>query len=156
MSPRAREYLVRWLVTTVAVVVAAHVVPGIHYETTLGLLVASLLLGFLNVFLRPVLMILTLPLVLVTLGLFTLVINAGLLYLVGRVVKSFHVETFSAAFWGAVVIAVISFGMNLVLGRPATSAPRPRVQFRWQGRATRRGPRQPPSGPPGGGPVIDV
>jgi putative membrane protein len=149
MSPKAKEFLSRWVVTTLAVLVAAHIVPGIRYETTLGLLVASFVLGILNAVLRPILTILALPLVLVTLGLFMLVINAALLFLVGRMVNTFHVDSFGAAFWGAVVMSLVSLVLNLVAGRR-----RAKVQFQWK--RTSRGHR-PPSGPlPPGGPFIDV
>src|SRR5579872_1107572 len=73
-------FLKRWIITTVAVLVAASLVPGIHYDSIEGLIIATLLLGFLNAVVRPVLIVLSLPLLLVTLGLFLLVINALLLY----------------------------------------------------------------------------
>src|SRR5882724_8621139 len=99
MPTKLKEFLQRWLITTVAVLVATHVVKGIHYDDWQGLLVATLVLGLLNAFLRPLLMFLSLPLVIVTLGLFTLVINAILLYLVGQIIQGFHVDSFRAAFW---------------------------------------------------------
>src|SRR5882724_6437044 len=101
MPPRLKEFLWRWIITTVGVLVAAHVVPGIHYDRGHweALLVATLVLGLLNAFLRPLLMLLSLPLVVFTLGLFTLVINAILLYLVGQIIQGFHVDSFRAAFW---------------------------------------------------------
>ena len=115
MSPKLKEFLQRWLITTVAVLVATHVVKGIHYETWQGLLVATLVLGFLNAFLRPMLLLLSLPLLIVTLGLFTLVINALLLYLVGQL-KFFHVDSFGAAFWGALLISVVTLILNSLTG----------------------------------------
>src|SRR5215510_10685251 len=101
MPPKLKEFLLRWAIITVAVLIAANMVPGIHYERAHweGLLVATLVLGLLNAFLRPLLLLLSFPLVVVTLGLFTLVINATLLYLVGQMMKGFHVENFGAAFW---------------------------------------------------------
>jgi putative membrane protein len=96
MSPKLKTFLQRWVVTTLAVLVASNLGLGIEYDTVSGLLVASLLLGIFNAFLRPILMLLSLPLLLVTLGLFTLVINALLLLWVGSLVPAFHVRDFWA------------------------------------------------------------
>ena len=100
MPPALKSFLQRWLITTLAVLAAAHIVRGIDYDDVAGLFIASLLLGALNAFVRPVMMALALPLLILTLGLFTLVINGVLLYFVGSLVKSFHVASFGAAFWG--------------------------------------------------------
>lgn len=147
---RLKPFLQRWLITTVAVLVAANVVRGIHYDSVVGLLVASLLLGILNAFVRPLMLVLSLPLLFYTLGVFVLIINAALLYLVGWVVRPFHVDSFWAAFWGGLVISVVSVVANLLLGTQGT-----RVRFRTHrgGRGPQRGPG---SGPPGSGPIIDV
>src|SRR5712691_419220 len=84
MAPQLKRFLLQWIIGTLAVLVASHVVKGIHYDTRPSLLVATLLLGILNTFVRPLLTLLSLPLVIVTLGLFRLVINACLLMLVNR------------------------------------------------------------------------
>lgn len=139
------EFLQRWLVTTVGVLVAAQVIPGIRYDTVSALLVASLLLGLLNAFVRPFLLLLSLPLVLFTLGFGILVINALLLWGVGFAVKGFQVAGFWPAFWGALVISTISLLTSVLLGRG------PRMDAR------RGPPPPPPPGPPAGeGPLIDV
>jgi len=116
MSPRLREFLQRWIINTFAVAVAASVVHGIHYDTITGLIIASFLLGILNAFLRPLLLLLSLPLLILTLGIFTFFINAFLLYLVGSLMKSFHVDSYSAAFWGGLVISLISLILNSLPG----------------------------------------
>src|SRR5256885_9128896 len=116
MSEALKGCLRRWMVNPCAVMVAANVVHGIRAETVTGLFVASLLLGIFNALLRPFLWLLSLPLVIVTLGLFTLVINALLLYAVGFLVKSFVVADFRAAFWGALVISLVSMVLNLITG----------------------------------------
>ena len=145
MPIELKEFLQRWAINTVAVLVATHIVPGIHYDTATGLLVATLLLGILNAFVRPVLMALSLPLLVLTLGLFTLVINATLLYFVGSLVKTFHVETFGAALLGALIISIISIALGVLTGVGGS-----RIEIR-------RGRRPPPRDPGGGdGPVIDV
>ncbi len=149
MSPPLKLFLQRWFINTIAVLVAANVIPGIEYGTLASLLVASLLLGILNALLRPLLLLLSLPLVVFTLGLFTLVINALLLMLVGQLVKSFWVDTFWAAFWGALIISCVSLVLN-TFSRTGEH----RIDLR-----TRR--RRPPRNGddrrgPDGGPVIDV
>jgi len=105
------EFFIRWFVTAVAVFVAAWIVPGIDYSNFTGLAFASLLLGVINAMVRPVLLILCLPLILVTMGLFILVLNALLLWFVSGILpgSSFTVSGFWAAFWGGVVISVVSW-----------------------------------------------
>ena len=116
MSPKFKEFLGRWLITTAAVMVAANLGLGIHCDKITKLLVASLLLGILNAFLRPLLLLLALPLVIVTLGLFILVINALLLILVGKLVPGFVVDGFWPAFWGALVITIMTLVLNSLTG----------------------------------------
>lgn len=140
-----KKFLQSWLVNTLAVLVAVYIVRGIHYQKALDLVVASLLLGVLNAVLRPVLMFLALPLLILTLGLFTLVINAILLYFVGNLLRpEFSVDTFWDAFWGALVISVVSLVLNLLTG---TSKAQVRIE--------RRGP-PPGRGSNSGGPFIDI
>jgi putative membrane protein len=139
-----KKFLQSWLVNTLAVLVAVYIVPGIHYQKALDLVIASLLLGILNAVIRPVLFLLTLPLLVFSLGLFTLFINAFLLYFVGYVLRpQFYVVSFWDAFWGALVISVISIILNTLTGAGNS---RVRIERR-----------QPPkSGGNGGGPVIDI
>ncbi|HEX4119827.1 MAG TPA: phage holin family protein [Verrucomicrobiae bacterium] len=140
------SFLKRWLITAVAVALAAQIVPGVVYQTPMGLLLAALLLGLLNAFVRPVMLLLSLPLLIFTLGLFILVINAVLLYAVGHMLKDFHVESFGAAFWGSLIISIISLVLNSL-----TKANGGKIQIR-------RG-AQPPRPRPDDkddGPVIDV
>lgn len=113
-----KPFLQRWAVTTLGVLVAANVVNGIRYDTTTGLLVASLVLGMLNALLKPVLLLLSLPLLVATLGIFALFINAALLYLVGQLVGPFHVDTFGAAFWGGLLVSVVSLTAEMPSGFP--------------------------------------
>ena len=145
MSNSLKEFIQRWIITTVAVLVAAHLVRNIHYDNWQALLVATLVLGLLNAFLKPLLMVLSLPFLLVTLGLFMLVINAFLLYTVGQVIAGFHVDTFGAAIVGALIVSVMSLVLNS-LTRTGNS----RVIIR-RGQPP---PKAPPSG--GSGPIIDV
>jgi putative membrane protein len=116
MSASVPQFLKRWAITTLAVLVAANVVRGIQYDSFTSLLVASALLGFLNAFARPLILALSLPLLLATLGLLLPVINALLLWFVGSSVSGFHVNGFWPAFWGALVISIVSVIGGLLLG----------------------------------------
>ena len=104
-----KQFVFRWAATTIAVMVASSVIRGIRYETVAALIGASLLLGILNAFVRPFLLILSAPVILITLGLFIFVLNGLLLLLVHSVVAGFHVDSFWSAFWGAIVISFVSW-----------------------------------------------
>src|ERR1017187_9292691 len=113
MQPGTRRllrFLQSWLINTLAVLVAVNIVPGIGFGqggSYLAPFLASLVLGILNAFIRPVLMLLALPLLIFTLGLFTLVINALLLRTVGWLLApQFQVDSFGAAFLGALIISI--------------------------------------------------
>jgi putative membrane protein len=104
-----RDFVFRWLITTVAVMVAAAFIPGIRYDGTGALIGAALLLGILNAFVRPLLLILGAPLILLTLGFFILIVNGLMLYWVPSIVSGFHVDGFASAFWGAILVGIISW-----------------------------------------------
>jgi putative membrane protein len=104
-----RHFVFRWIATTVAVMVAASIISGIRYDSAGSLIAAALLLGILNAFVRPVLLILSAPLILLTLGFFVLVVNSLMLMIVPNIVGGFYVDTFWSAFWGAIVISIVSW-----------------------------------------------
>jgi putative membrane protein len=104
-----KQFVFRWAATTIAVMVASSIIRGIRYDTVAALIGASLLLGILNAFVRPFLLVLSAPVILTTLGLFILVLNGLLLLLVPSVVAGFHVDGFWSAFWGAIVISFVSW-----------------------------------------------
>ncbi|MBA2628155.1 MAG: phage holin family protein [Gemmatimonadales bacterium] len=115
-----RRALLRFLVSTLALAIAVWIVPGLHYRGTLaGFLPVAAVFGLVNGLLRPILMILTCPLVLVTLGLFTLVINALLLMATGalsaRLGLGLVVHSFHAAFLGGMVVGLASMALTLAL-----------------------------------------
>ncbi|CAN5463344.1 hypothetical protein BH18VER1_BH18VER1_13200 [soil metagenome] len=107
-----RHFVFRWIVTTIAVAVAAWVLDGISVDGTGASIGAALLLGIFNAFIRPVLLLLSAPLILVTLGLFIFVVNGLLLMLVPTFVPGFHVNGFGSAFWGAIIIGIISWMLS--------------------------------------------
>jgi len=103
--------LLLWFVNAAALWAAASMVEGIRHTGTLtDLLVVAFVFGLINTFIKPVLKLLALPVRLLTLGLFSLVINAGLLWLAARLAadRGFTVNGFAAAFWGALVVSVVS------------------------------------------------
>jgi putative membrane protein len=112
------RFLGNWAINTLAVAVAAAVLRGhITYENWQYLLLASLLLGLLNAFVRPILILLALPLLIFTLGLFTLAINMLLLYFVGVLMAPhFQVDGFGFAFLGALIISIVSILLNIATG----------------------------------------
>jgi putative membrane protein len=141
---RLLHFLGTWVINTLAVAVAVAILRGhITYDNWQSLLIATLVLGLLNAFVRPILMFLALPLLIFTLGLFTLVINAVLLYFVGALMRPhFQVDSFGFAFLGALIISVVSILLNLVTG------------LRGNARITIQ--RRPPPPPPGKKPDDDV
>jgi putative membrane protein len=150
MQPGTRKtlrFVQSWIINTLAVALAVVILRGhIHCETKFDLVLASLLLGILNAFVRPILMLIALPLLIFTLGLFTFVINGLLLYFVGYLLRpSFYVDSFGYAFLGALIISIISLILNVMTGNTSANI---RVQ---------RGSRPPPPNKnDGNGPVIDV
>ena len=107
-------FLIRLIVNAIALICVAYVVPGIHVSGIGGALLAALILGIVNAILRPILVVLSLPLELLTLGLFTLVINALLFWLVGALHVGLTVDGFWPAFWGALVMAIISWILSML------------------------------------------
>jgi putative membrane protein len=152
MRPNTKKFLrflQSWVINTLAVLVAVVILHGhIRYGRPVDLLLASLLLGVLNAFVRPILMFFALPLLIFTLGLFTFVINALMLYGVGWVMEllglQFTVDTFWAAFVGAIIISIVSMALSVLTGAGGT-----RITIH-------RRPPPPEKSGPDDGPVIDV
>jgi len=139
-----KKFIQAWAINTLAVLVAAYIVKGINWGKPLDLIIASLILGILNTIVRPVLVFLALPAVILTLGLFYFVINAAILYFVGYLLRPhFYVNGFWPAFWGALIIGFVSLVLNTLTG---TGNSRVRIE--------RRG--RPRDKDGGSGPVIDV
>jgi len=147
-SKKLVRFLQTWVIDTLAVAVAViilrnHISYGDKWQ---NLFLATFLLGILNAFVRPILRLIALPLLILTLGLFTFVINALLLCFLSVLLPFFHVDRFIYAFLGAIIISVISAFLNLITGNA-------RVTIK------KGGPPNPPRNPgggSGGGPIIDV
>ena len=111
-----KGFIHRFVVGTSAVAVAVKLVPSIEYTSWEQLLIASAVLGLLNAFVRPLLVIGCLPLLILTLGLFLVVINAGLLMLTAELVEGFEVPGFWPAVWGALIISLVTLILNKLTG----------------------------------------
>ncbi len=123
-----RRILIVWLINALALLALPYVVPGVHMDSFVTALLAALVLGFLNTLIRPVLILLTLPVTLITLGLFVFVINALLFWFVASFLEGFRVAGFWSALFGAVAYAVISWvASTIVFGKPES---RVKSQFR--------------------------
>lgn len=102
---------IHWIVSAIAIGIAAYLIPGV-IVTPVGALVLAVVLGIINIFIKPFITLLTLPINVVTLGLFSLVINALLVMLAGMVVPGFSVDGFWAAFFFAIVLALVNAVFN--------------------------------------------
>ncbi len=109
--------LIRWLLTTVAILIVPHLISGVRVDSLGTALWAAAILGILNALIRPVLFLLTLPLTILTLGLFILVINALMFQLAGALVSGFHVDSFWSAFFASIIVSLVSWIMSSDGGR---------------------------------------
>jgi len=115
-----KSFLIRWMINTIALSAAVQVIPGIHFtDGPLQLLAVALVFGVVNAVLKPILTVLSCPLVLLTLGLFTLVINGVMLMLTARLAAvwnlGFRVDGFMPAFWGGLVVGLVSLALALLV-----------------------------------------
>ena len=110
-------FIIRWLVLALSLAVAVWLIPGLEYRDTVALALAALLLGLVNAFLKPILFWLTLPVTVLTFGVFLLVLNAAMLGLVGWLLPGFVVDGFFPAFFGAIVVSVVSLLLNRVISQ---------------------------------------
>ena len=123
------KFLLRWLISAVALYIAAQIVPGIELgDQVLVVLGVALVFGLVNALIRPLLSLLTCPLIILTLGLFTLIINAAMLLLTSALSRavglSFVVQGFWPAFWGGLVVSIVSLIATMLIReeeRPARS-----------------------------------
>jgi putative membrane protein len=114
MEVKKMVILIHWLITTVAIIISAYVLPGVTVTGLFAALVTALVLGFLNAIIRPILLILTLPLNILTLGLFTFVINALLIMLTSAIVPGFEVRNFWWALLFSLVLSLINYILNKI------------------------------------------
>jgi len=115
-----RGLVVRWLVCALALYLTDLILPGMEIQSVGALLFAAAAIGILNAIVRPVILLVTLPLNILTLGLFTLVINAAMLKLASDVVRGFEVHGFWAAFAGWLLLSFFTFIINFLIGERGT------------------------------------
>jgi len=106
--------IIRWLANTLALFIVVTVVPHFHYRSFVTLAIAAAILGLLNTIVRPILFVLTLPLTIVTLGLFLIVLNALMLEITAWLVPAFRIDTFGWAIVGAIVLGLVSLVTNRI------------------------------------------
>jgi len=109
------SFLLQWLASGLAIIITAYLLPGVRVAGFFAALVTALILGLINAFIRPVLILLTLPLNILTLGLFTLVINALLIMLAAAVVPGFTVQGFWWALLFGLVLAVVNYALGAII-----------------------------------------
>ncbi|MFA5966975.1 MAG: phage holin family protein [Patescibacteria group bacterium] len=110
-------FLAHWLVYTLAIIITTYLLPGVNLTGFAAALVTALVLGLINTVIRPILILLTLPINIITLGLFTFVINAALILLAAAIVPGFIVQGFWAALIFSIVLAIIAAVLNGLLGK---------------------------------------
>ncbi|HPX62082.1 MAG TPA: phage holin family protein [Deltaproteobacteria bacterium] len=104
----------KWALNCAALFLVTRLLPGIHIEHFSDLLLATVVIAFLNTFLRPAIILLTLPVTVLTLGLFTLVINGAMFYLAGQILSGFQIATFGTALLAALLFSIFSFALNMI------------------------------------------
>jgi|GraSoiStandDraft_32_1057276.scaffolds.fasta_scaffold692172_2 putative membrane protein len=110
------RHLINWILSALAVWVVSQFVPGFHVRGVAAALIAALVIGFVNATLGALLKIITLPLTILTLGIFWFVINALMLELASAVVPGFRIDTFASAFWGAIVLSLVNMLFRWLAG----------------------------------------
>lgn len=110
------KIIIHWIILTLAVLATPYVVHGIHVSGLLTAVVVAAILGFINTVIKPIVTILTLPINIVTLGLFSVVLNGLFFWFVATIVAGFSIDTFMAAIWGSLVFSILNWLMNKALG----------------------------------------
>ena len=114
-----RNFLIHWFITAIALGVAARIIPGIHVTSMVVLAISALVLGAVNAVIRPLLLLLTLPITVLTLGLFYLVVNGIAFALAAALVPGFTAASLGSSIGGALIVSLVSWGLGWLL-QPAT------------------------------------
>lgn len=110
------QFLLTWVLTAVSLMITAQLVPGFVVRNLVAALIAAVVLGLVNAFVKPILVILTLPISFITLGLFLFVINAITILIAGNITPGFHVAGFVPALIGSIVLTIVGSVLNYFLG----------------------------------------
>ena len=111
-----KNFITRWLINAVGIIFTAKIVPGIHLAGSMTAVVAALILGLLNAFIKPFILVITLPINVLSLGIFTFFINAFFFYVSSKFVEGFTISGFRSAFFGALCLSLISVLLNMFTG----------------------------------------
>ncbi len=111
------KLIVRWLLLAAALLLVAHLYPGVTVKSFGAAMIAAFVLGLLNTLLRPILVLLTLPVTLITLGLFLFVINALMFYFAASMLDGFHVNGFTAALIGSLIYSLCGMVIDVAMER---------------------------------------
>jgi putative membrane protein len=130
-----KGFLIKWLANIIALMAVVCIIPGIKVDTWQTLTIAALMLGLVNAFLRPLIILFTLPLHILSLGFFTLIVNGLLFYGVSKAIKGFGVSDLASAFWGALFFSIISFVLSLFI------SPQGKLELRFRHDASWRKPK---------------
>ena len=109
--------LARWILNAAALLLVAYIYPGVHVDSFFAALVAALVLGLVNAVIRPILIVISLPLEILTLGFFVLVVNGLCFWFVGALHVGLYVDGFWPAFWGALLMSIASWVLSMLTGR---------------------------------------
>jgi len=116
-------FLIKLIINIAALFIVINTVGGVRADNWQALVTASVVIGFLNAFLRPVIILLTIPINILSLGLFTLIINGSMFYFASKFVKGFVIADFWSAFWAALIFSIVSFILSMVFS--------PKINFRF-------------------------
>jgi putative membrane protein len=111
------NFLLTWLITAVSLMITAYIVPGFVVSSFVAALLAAVVIGLVNAIVKPILIILTLPLTILTLGLFLFVVNAITIWLAGALTPGFTVTGLLPALLGSIVLTLVASGINFLVGR---------------------------------------
>ena len=107
------KFFIRWLISAITFIIVAYLFASFQFDSFTAVLIAAIVLGIINAIIRPIVLILTLPINIVTLGLFTLVINAFMLWIVHLIVPGFEIAGFWAAIWGGIIFWIVNWFISL-------------------------------------------
>jgi putative membrane protein len=107
--------LINWLVSAVAIIISSYIIPGVHVADFLTALLVAVVLGIINAIIKPIILLFTLPINIMTLGIFSFIINALLIMLTGAIVKGFTVENFVSALLFSIVLSLVKIVLNTIV-----------------------------------------
>lgn len=111
------SFLLTWLITAVSLIITANLVSGFIVKSFIAALIAAVIIGLVNAIIKPILVVLTLPITIVTLGLFLFVVNAITIWIAGSITPGFHIAGFVPALIGSIVLTIVASVLNFIVDR---------------------------------------